>query len=416
MQSDDRKSADAALLKALKSSLVMKSPSDQEKAKRLIALVRPVVADCEEYLRIVTDYFLKRRRMAEIGQPMNAPISSLLSLGEAGFLKSAEYGLEQCKAELKTYPLANFLDRAPTARSVDFLAQLRKGLAAEILVHLKGADPSVAARSAALDWSVKKAKGKDGLDLFPIVLAISQRPAHLISASDLLKSIVERDKKGLVLLVLVDRCETRRVEDILSESRLAAITFVALLPKLLTGSNAANIAQLFSEWIATSRQWPIEMRQKLSGPFLTLCGQLLSKPKRTESMESVLDNVSKFGHRSFQSKEHAAGIWVTLKVNDSNTAQTSDLGVSELTAKLIAASIEKAAQGYQATALFEALALNSGMQSFGAAGEEVFFDPDKHQDIKGGLRRGDPVTIQLPGWRLGEVVVLKVKTQTSSHE
>ncbi len=52
--------------------------------------------------------------------------------------------------------------------------------------------------------------------------------------------------------------------------------------------------------------------------------------------------------------------------------------------------------------------LRAGLEPVGKVGEETRFDVAVHQRMSGGaVREGTPVTIQLPGYRLGDKVLLK---------
>ena len=50
----------------------------------------------------------------------------------------------------------------------------------------------------------------------------------------------------------------------------------------------------------------------------------------------------------------------------------------------------------------------AGLESIGRVGEQAGFDVACHQRMSGGaVHAGTPVTVQLPGYRLGEKILLK---------
>lgn len=80
-------------------------------------------------------------------------------------------------------------------------------------------------------------------------------------------------------------------------------------------------------------------------------------------------------------------------------------------AQLIANAMVRARQGLSAEALLEALALNVGMEEIGKVGEKIRYDYRIHEDIEGGMLKGDKGTIINVGWRLGEVVIKRAETK-----
>lgn len=58
-----------------------------------------------------------------------------------------------------------------------------------------------------------------------------------------------------------------------------------------------------------------------------------------------------------------------------------------------------------------------GLQPVGQAGEETEFDAAVHQRMSGGgVRAGTPVRVRMPGYRLGEKVLLKAMVSAKAEE
>ena len=77
----------------------------------------------------------------------------------------------------------------------------------------------------------------------------------------------------------------------------------------------------------------------------------------------------------------------------------------------IATAFRKAAEGFGTIEILTFTAKNLGMTPFGTVGESVVFNPFQHEDISGGLLRGDTAAITESGWKLGNDIAMRAKVQ-----
>ncbi len=77
----------------------------------------------------------------------------------------------------------------------------------------------------------------------------------------------------------------------------------------------------------------------------------------------------------------------------------------------IGVAFEKVAQGLDARDILTATARNLGLLAIGSTGDDVIYDPLRHEDCGGGLLPGDSATVVDIGWSRGDDVVVRCRVK-----
>ncbi|MEP6671819.1 MAG: hypothetical protein ABJF10_21845 [Chthoniobacter sp.] len=416
---------DKAALSALKlAEKAGTSNAEREKAKAqtdkaAAALVDP--AQRAAFARLA-EYFLTRGRMKEIGKPLPAPLADIMTLGQAGWVQTAEFAWGQAGDSVLDFPLAELLTSAPSARMLEPAARKHRDLTAQVLALLLER-PEIAETSAAFDWLAQRAKTKDLAKLASQFLSGHPRRRHLPARESTLVAALLRDKAGDLLQACLPIAKNHppafdRLWIAVTTTPKLLTQFIAGLPKAVTGPDGDVAMQLLESWLPAFPKTSPVAREELSGVLINLAGLLLRQPKRKEAQSRLLDAL---GRNVFpwllamEESQGASGFWLVARAEDLAQARKPSGNISHYGAGLLASSMEKAKGGLTADALLEALALNLGMEQVTTGGENVSFDPNFHEDTIGGLLAGDPATVSEPGWRLGDLLVRRAKVTPQSH-
>ena len=98
-------------LKACATAGATGSGAEKEKSSKLIEGVISSKSDenFQDHVNLLSNYFLKRKRMAEIGQPLAPPVESILDLGCHGFSETVDFIFQDSAKELKNLPTEQLL-------------------------------------------------------------------------------------------------------------------------------------------------------------------------------------------------------------------------------------------------------------------------------------------------------------------
>jgi hypothetical protein len=420
-----RKLEDKALLSALK--LCEKaggSGTAREKAKSQadeVSARLPNLGERAACVRI-SEYFLTRRRMKEIGQPIAPPLTDILELGHAGLIQSCDFAWANVGDAVFDFPIEELLSAAPSVQTIEPFSRKHRDLIVRALALVTD-HPEIADCSAVYDWLAQRAKPKDLTKLAGLLISDRIRSRHLPPGEDVLRTALLRDKAGDLLRACLGIAKENppafdRLRVTLVGTPKLVEHFIGCLPKTISGPNGDVAARMFEAWLPSFPETAVTARETLSGSLLTLAGQLLLLPKRKEIQNRLLELLANNVLPCLLVMEQAGatgGFWLLGRAQDLAEARKPTQNISRYGAGLLASSLEKAKSGFSAEPLLQALALNLGLEPISTAGENVSFDPTIHEDIAGGLLESNPARIVESGWRLRDEIIRRAKVTPLNH-
>src|SRR4030095_12354325 len=250
MQPEDRVVLNAFKLNNKAASSIGEREKAKAQAEKATAVLKGV--PIREAFGRIAEYFLARKRMQEIGNPVEAPLSDILSLGRAGLLQSAEYAWAEAGEAVNMTASDDLLKGAPSPRFLESIATKQKDLLSKALALLSERF-DVSESSAVLEWAVHRAKGKDLAKLAPLLLCGRPRAQFLQSYENVLKSALYRDKSGeLLRACLVIGKNDQQAFDrlrvaILGDNKLL-LHFLIGLPKTVSSPEREEAVRLLGRW------------------------------------------------------------------------------------------------------------------------------------------------------------------------
>lgn len=412
-------SSDTAAVAALKlAAKRIPSGADRERIKTLIGKAATAMHDervRSSFLRLA-DYLRQRQRLEEIGQSSAAPIEDLVTVGSFGLARTAEFAATELSDALTDVPLEMVLSGAPTARFVDTIAKKHKGTATAA-IQMVEADATFGDRSAAVDWLVKHGKPAELTNLANLLVSKRERLPHLAGYAKLLGSALKRDKGAALLQAVLGATKSdgsaraRIVAAITGDAKLFA-QILKVVPKLLTTEHSGFAFRVLEDWLPRYASQHPRARESLAAALTALALSVLKKRKRNEFQQQLLDLLSRSFANSLSRIKESADLnqfWLFARASDLAQSLSDSVHVSDFGARLVATAMEKAASGNPIGSILEALALNLGMNPVASVGETAIFNPEMHEDLKGGLVSGDAVVIQAAGWAINGRPIRRAK-------
>lgn len=408
-------------LKSCAAAGAMASGSEREKATKLVLALRGSSSD-EEFGNLVkqlSDFFLTRRRMAEIGQSLEYPMDGLLKLGCYGFTETVGFAFDDNKEAFFALAAEQLLAGGVPEKVLATIAKKRKELTAAALEYFSK-NPAGADTSSAADWIFAVAKPKQILSFVGLLTSKRERHPHLKPYSEIASARLEKDKSGLLLKECLDAVSkgTLTSEDLqrlIVSKASVSILFIQLLPKLLTGSHGAIALGILEGLLKNLLSFAAEDRTKVSAAIAVLGSQLLTQKKRKPEAEQAFTLLCSAMQEILQTPEDARqGAWVfvdgcTVEGKGGDASGKFDISVHG--AGFVADLLEEEINDSRVRESVEMMAFNLGIRAIGSQGETANFDPALHEDTVGGLFRNDQVTILKPGWSLGSQVISRAKVK-----
>lgn len=361
-------------------------------------------------------FFLTRKRLNELRQPVIFPTEQLLELGRRGLAATLQFGILDSPESFAVLPVEVLLREVPLV-SLNLIAQRRQKLLSESLDFLQK-QPESAICLAGLDWVIAKSKIELLFPLFPVIFGGEDRSVDFNRLSALRDQILRRDKSGngiLEILRGISKGELSKaaLTDGLSRCPDAAVVFLRILPKLLSKETAGHELEILENWLPSLPEISLPNRAKISGALAILCGGIIQKVKLTFAEENILAIVTaSLRQLSLEIGGDFTGYWGIFPLGESRLQGADSAQISAEHARLLVESLEKLEdKQYDPISVFTALAINFGLSKFEETGTEVGFDPKRHNDTVGGLLRGQAAVVIRPGWRYKETILLRAKTK-----
>jgi len=317
-----------------------------------------------------------------------------------------------------TLSLQELAEIVPDSKCADAWVKVSKADKKSVLKTIVGAHDDYY-DSAWGDWYVGKAPIKTVLPFARSALGARCRAAHLPDSQALLEAALTRDKKGALALELTRQA----VGD-------AALT-TALVRACGKGKGIAEIyARQFGVELANQRgeecveavisgleelvQGHSESESQLAAAFaghVASTWKLMAGTKASPAIEAQLVDFGVRVLRNAQSNERQER-WFTSSTGAvlgsalTESGKISPQGALQLALALRASQTDADAGDALWTAGF-----NLGLRETGKPGTTVEFDPRRHEDMKGGLLRGDTTQVVRCGWVFGEAVLVRAQVE-----
>jgi Holliday junction resolvase-like predicted endonuclease len=418
----DKKLRDA--IKACAAAGATASGSEREKATKLVSALRGSSAD-EEFGNLVkqlNDFYLTRRRMSEIGQPLEYPIDGILKLGRYGFTETVVFAFEDNKEAFSDLPIDQLLQGGVPEKVLATIAKKRKELTAAALEYFSK-NPAEADTSCAADWIFTAAKPKQLLPFVSLFTSKRERLLHLNPYPEIASAKLEKDKSGLLIKECLEAVSKGSLAAgdlqrlIVSKASLA-ILFIQLLPKLLTGAHGTSVLGILEGLLENLFSFTLDDRTKVSAALAVLGSQLLTQKKRKPEEEQAFTLLCSAVQEILKSPVEARqGLWVFVDVRavegKANDA-LSKVDISVQGAGFVVELLQEQLSDSKVRESVETLAFNLGIRPIGSLGAVTGFDPAFHEDTVGGLFRNDQVIILISGWSLGSHVLTRAKVKAAN--
>jgi hypothetical protein len=418
----DKKFSDA--LKSCAAAGATASGSEREKATKLVSALRGSSTE-EEFVNLVkqlTDYYLTRRRMSEIGSPLEYPMVGILRLGCYGFTDTVAFAFNDNKEAFAALAIEQILAGGVPEQVLAIIAKKRKELAAAVLEHFL-TNPVEADNSPAADWIFTVAKPKQLLPFVSLLTSNRERLPHLKPYSDIATTKLEKDKSGLLLNKCLDLVSKGNLASddlkrlIISKSSLS-ILFIQLLPKLITGTHGAIVLRILEGLLSNLLSFAVEDRAKVSAALAVLGSQFITQKNRKPEAELAFNLLSCALQEILKTPlEARQGIWVFVDacaVEEKANDALSKLDISLQGAGFVVDLLQEQISDSKVRESVETLAFNLGIRPIGSQGEVTGMDPALHEDTLGGLFKNDQVTILKPGWSLGTQTLTRAKVKATN--
>ena len=408
-------------LKACATAGATGSGAEREKSSKLIEAVISSKSDedFKSHVRLLSNFFLKRKRMGEIGQPLTPPVESVLDLGRHGFSETVDFIFEDSAKELRSLPTEQLLGGGVPEKVLKSIAKARKDLLGAALAHFFE-KPEAADASQAADWMFAAAKPKALMPFLSLLLSKRERLPHLKTYSLLAQDVLQKDKSGALLKqalagVASGKLESPTLKRIICSSPSLIIQFSQLVPKLLSGPSAETVAKVFDSILQSLPQCSEDDRENVSAALAAVASAILLHKKRNAAAERILTGFnSAFADLIGSSEEAKKGFWVLCQAEQvQRAAETTSANhsITKRGAEFVVDALDETAVSGSHHETLAALAFNLGLRPVGVAGEEISFDPKRHEDTCGGLFRDDGAVVVKPGWDLSGEVITRAKVK-----
>ena len=420
--------ADANLDKRLRNAIKTcasagESPSgtEREKANKNIAAILSSATD-EEFRALVlelSNFFLTRNRMVEIGRPLAFPVESILHLGRYGFSETVAFVFDDSKEELRGLSSEQLLSGGIPEKVLKSAAKVRKDLLASAIEHFNKC-PEAADLSPAADWMFSAAKPKQLITFLSLLFSKRERLPHLKTYPTLAQSVFQRDKAGAILKEALsgagsEKLQIEPLERIICSNPDLTVQFTLMVPKLVPGPNSGSVMQVFNSVLQSLPRCPADSREQISVALAAVATQLLMLKKRKPEADQILEGIFQtMGDVLTAPEGSKKGFWVfcqaeQVKLEAEPTNQNAV--ISKRSAEFVVDALEESLVADSNQETLAALAFNLGLRPIGVAGEDIAFDPKCHEDTHGGLFRNDRAVVVKPGWDLSGSVIARAKVK-----
>lgn len=394
------------------------SSAERERAQSLARqttqdIDNPAVAAA---IQRIADYFLTRERMKEIGQNPAFPVSDVQLLADRAFSSTVEFAVADSPEAFEALPTAELIARPLSPKLLDRVTKRRKEFLGESIAAVSNA--AAEESSFLLDWLVEKAPAKQLVPIVPMLFTECQRRSSVKSMASLRSRLIERDKSGVIVKVILERIRSSELEPAslaaaLNSSAVATENFLLQCRKLLSSPLAEIAVVALKRWLADIELIDARQRTLVSAALVEFFAILLRKPKRKPSEESAFSAILATQSRLCASPDSPTeGFWVAVRTSEVKAATETDFQISEDGARLLVESFSKLSDSqFSPVAVIETVALNLGLVPIAESGQRLAFDPAAHEDVDGGLLIGDSCEVAMAGWKFADAVLSKAKVK-----
>lgn len=261
--------------------------------------------------------------------------------------------------------------------------------------------------TALADWFCSKALPIQVLPFARMAARAAQRPAFLPVPALLLRSILKRDKKGLLSATLLreaatsEGCVLHLLQAVRETPAAWGLFAAAYTSELQTSSGDADIARLLSpleELLVTPRHQAATFASAfLAHVITTLAVRDALKTPRTPTLPAQFVRLTNSILLAAQ-KPAAPPLLIAASAREIIDRLLPVKGkVSQQGAMELAVALQAVDRGLEAHEAFRSAAFNLGLRESGEPGTGVSYDPLLHESAEGGLVPGDTVTLTRPG-------------------
>jgi hypothetical protein len=283
----------------------------------------------------------------------------------------------------------------------------------DLLVELPGIYAT-----AGVDWLLEHGDAKKLGPLFHRLLRCDGRPNYLPNWHRTLTNALLKDAKGTrleaILRVLDSADLAKPLATVVTQKDVIhqALDQLAMLAARCEAIHGIPI--LIDEIVRLTFDADEVEREWLSAALTKLVGGVALLNDSSSQADAVLSQIERANRKlktAISSSGSTGKVWSAIRIPDNQETPSGKQQLNIEGALNIATAFRKAAEGFGTMEILTFTAKNLGMTTFGTVGESVVFNPFQHEDIAGGLLRGDKATIAESGWKLGNDIAMRAKVR-----
>jgi hypothetical protein len=407
-----------AAKKDLRSGVASKLQDDF--TKTILALQPGERAALVRAFEVVRGYGHETTRLS--GTENCALVGDLLAVGLPG---SAAAVFATCVDSIAGVPAELLINAMPYPSCIDLWLK-RSRARKQTLLDSVSASGERYYETAWCDWFLRKASVKALLPFARLALEGKKRPTYLPDALELLVLILTRDRKfafteALLRAVVQDPARMKLLILACSHSNRAGEAYARAFGLALASEDQAGGAQVVVSALQELMRCRDEAHSLFAAQFAAHVATTwrLAVGVRREPGGVVEDELLRVGTEILLSAQGGdkRDFWLastTRTITEKVLARkgtVSPQGAVEVALALRAAQTD----GNAFDALWSA-AFNLGIREIGKPDIVEPFDPMFHEDVRGGLLRGDDARMVRCGWRLGDIVLLREQVEPARRE
>lgn len=288
-----------------------------------------------------------------------------------------------------------------------------KQLEHDLLVEL----PAIYA-TAGVEWLLEHGDAKKLGPLFHRLLRCDARPNYFRNWHATLTDVLLKDAKGTrleAILRVVDSADyAKSLANVVTQKDVIGQALDQLAGLVARRDTINGIPILIDEIIRLTFEADGSEREWFSAALTRLVGGVALQNENSSQADAVLSQIERANRKlktAMSSSDSTGKVWSATRIPDNQDTPSGKPQLSIEGAINIATAFRKAAEGFGTIEILTFTAKNLGMTPFGTVGESIVFNPFQHEDIAGGLLRGDKAMIAESGWKLGNDIAMRAKVK-----
>jgi len=269
-----------------------------------------------------------------------------------------------------------------------------------------------------VEWLLEHGDVKKLRPVFLRLLQCDSRPNYLPNWQYTLTDVLLNDTKGRGLEAILRSTDSSDLGKSLAKVVIQTDAIVSALDQLARlaarREPIPGIAILIDEIARLAFDSTGSERERLSAALTRLVGGVALLNDNSPQAKAVQSQIER-ANRKLKTAVSVSGstgkIWLAARYPDNQDVPSGKPQLTIEGALNIATAFRKAAEGFGIVEILTFTAKNLGMSPFGTVGEHVVFNPFQHEDVSGGLLRGDQATVVETGWKLGNDIAMRVKVK-----